>query len=182
MPARSRRMPPCHAGPPRQAETLLKQRLATLGPPGEKQMQQLLRRSGQAPSSPREQATEKLTRLGRQGEEALRKALEGKISAEVRRRVQEILKKIENGDTQEAPVVPALAAGRAVECLERLDTAEGRTILQEWSAKAAGKPTGARGEGRPGAAGKRDGQAGDLQADEAGGETLREARAALDDE
>jgi hypothetical protein len=85
----------------------------------------------------RERATRRLVELGRPAEGALRKALEGKLSAEARRRVRGILQQIEKAPPPQAPLVARLAVLRAVELLERLDTAEARAILEEWSAGPA---------------------------------------------
>jgi RNA polymerase sigma factor (sigma-70 family) len=71
----------------------------------------------------REAASRGLAQLGAEAEPALRAALAGKPSAEVRRRVKDLLAE---------PVTPTPAAlrdSRAVQALERIGTAEARRVL-----------------------------------------------------
>jgi dipeptidyl aminopeptidase/acylaminoacyl peptidase len=74
----------------------------------------------------REQAAEKLNKCGVAAEDALRRALTGKESLEVRRRVKAILEPIE-----QARIVQQLQEGRAVEVLEHIGTAEAQAFLEE---------------------------------------------------
>jgi WD40 repeat protein len=85
----------------------------------------------------REQATRELERLGARAEPALRKALEGQPSAEVRARVGGLLEKLKGG-----PPLPSaeLVAQRALEALELAGTAEARQALKELT---GGPPDGA---------------------------------------
>jgi hypothetical protein len=80
----------------------------------------------------RQKASEELAALGRQAEGALTKALEGNPSAEVKRRVTDLLAKLE-GAPEGAEQRLLL---RAVEALERVGTPGARRLL-EWLAKEA---------------------------------------------
>jgi hypothetical protein len=82
----------------------------------------------------REAASRELARLGAEAEPALRGALAGKPSAEVRRRVKDLLAE------PPTPTPAALRDSRAVQVLERIATTESRRVL---AALAGGEP-GAR--------------------------------------
>ena len=75
----------------------------------------------------RRQAAADLQGAGRAAEAALRKALADGPSAEKRRRIEQLLEKLD----QPGPSAEALAALRAVEVLERLGTPEARRLLDE---------------------------------------------------
>jgi hypothetical protein len=78
----------------------------------------------------REKAKAELARLGKYVEPALRRALADKPSAEKKRRVDELLKAL-----QERKFVPEAARGsRGVEVLEAIGSAEAKAVLQ-WLAK-----------------------------------------------
>jgi hypothetical protein len=68
-----------------------------------------------------------LEKLGDVARPALRRVLEGKPNLEVRRRVEALLKKIEDGP----PAAEEVGALRAVEVLEALGTAEARRLLED---------------------------------------------------
>jgi WD40 repeat protein len=75
----------------------------------------------------REQATHDLARLGRAAAGALRKALAGKPSAELKRRAEELLARLPD----DGAVVPAAAQVlRALEVLEAVNSKESREILE----------------------------------------------------
>jgi RNA polymerase sigma factor (sigma-70 family) len=74
----------------------------------------------------REEAAAALQRLAELAAPALRQALDGKPSAEVRRRVPRLLEQIDGDKTPEQ-----LRSLRAVEVLERLGTPEARKVLEE---------------------------------------------------
>jgi hypothetical protein len=76
-----------------------------------------------------------LENLGEQAEPALRKALEGKPPAEVRRQVEELLAKLQGPLTSPEP----LRAVRAVAVLEQIGTPKARRVLE---ALSEGAPTG----------------------------------------
>jgi hypothetical protein len=75
----------------------------------------------------REKATAELGKLGAAAEGALRQALEGRPSAEVKQRINSLLEKLTT-----TPVSAEQAReSRALELLERLETAEARDFLKE---------------------------------------------------
>jgi WD40 repeat protein len=75
----------------------------------------------------RESATKDLERLGRAAASALRKALQDKPSPEMRRRARALLDKLPEDGTL-VPATPQVL--RALEVLERIDTAESRAALR----------------------------------------------------
>jgi hypothetical protein len=75
----------------------------------------------------RERASRELGRFGARADEALRKAAAAKPSAEVARRIRELLKEIEDG----AVSGDRLREVRALEVLEGLGTPEARRLLEE---------------------------------------------------
>jgi WD40 repeat protein len=77
----------------------------------------------------REQASADLHKLGRRAVPYLRKALARQPSAEVRRRVNELLARLEKAGAE--PPSRDLIARRAVEALERSRAAEARQVLAE---------------------------------------------------
>jgi WD40 repeat protein len=120
---------------PAQAVTLLRARGALLSGVG-KRPEDWIKDLDSDDFVTREKASDALEKLGRAAEPALRKALEESPSAEVRRRVQRLLKGLDRGaGPAPAAVAPAsreLAAARAVELLERLGTPEAKKLLAEW--------------------------------------------------
>ena len=74
----------------------------------------------------REKATQALLALGEQAESALRTALAGNSSLEVRRRVEMILEQLEPSKS-----LARLRALRAVEVLEHIGTPEAREVLEK---------------------------------------------------
>src|SRR5262249_20943196 len=72
-------------------------------------------------------ATAQLKALGELAEPALRRALAGDPSAEVRRRVEQLLEKVQEW----APPPERLREVRAVDVLERAATPEARKLLHE---------------------------------------------------
>ncbi len=84
----------------------------------------------------REKATEQIGRLGRPAAPILRKALDGRLSAEARRRVKQALTK-----TEQAKRTPEeLRQLRAVLVLEQTGSAEARALLRGLAAGADGVP------------------------------------------
>jgi hypothetical protein len=75
--------------------------------------------------SKREQATEELGRLDGKAEGALRKALDGQPSIEARRRLERLIEKLDGINASEK-----MRTLRALGVLERIDTAEGRELLE----------------------------------------------------
>jgi len=82
----------------------------------------------------REQATRDLEVAGKRAETALRKALEGKPTVELRRRVELLLDKLE----VHAPTPEMLRPTRALEVLERLGTPEAKQLLETLAGGAPG--------------------------------------------
>jgi WD40 repeat protein len=74
----------------------------------------------------RQKATRELSKLDRLAEPALRKALAGNPSPELRQRIQQLLEQLEG-----VPYSEQLQAFRAVEALEIADTPEARRLLDE---------------------------------------------------
>jgi hypothetical protein len=79
----------------------------------------------------REKATDELARLGAAAGSALRKALEGTPSAEVKQRVELLLDKLRTTASPEQT-----RESRALELLERLATPEATALLKELAAGA----------------------------------------------
>jgi WD40 repeat protein len=123
---------------PGQAEGWLKDQFALTPEVSEKGVARLIAGLDMDDFKTREKASKELANLGRLAEGALRKALEGKPSAEVRRRVQDLLHKLEG--KAEAPEQRRLL--RAIEVLERLGTPESRRLLA--SLAEAAEANGAR--------------------------------------
>jgi hypothetical protein len=84
----------------------------------------------------REQATKELTKLGAVAEPALRRALDKAPSTEARRRVEQLLARLENLSSTGEP----LRVSRSVEALERIATPEARHLLTKLSAGAPDAP------------------------------------------
>lgn len=83
----------------------------------------------------RERASALLEKQRWAAEGPLRKALERKISVEQRRRIQDLLKKLEaDRAPAKGPAEAKLRAARAVELLERLATPAAQKLLGEWAA------------------------------------------------
>jgi hypothetical protein len=76
----------------------------------------------------RESAAKELSALGEGIEPALRQALKGKRSAEVRRRIEQLLDGFRN-----VPTGDSIRVVRAVEVLERIGTAEARQVLEAFA-------------------------------------------------
>jgi WD40 repeat protein len=76
----------------------------------------------------REKATEELIRAGKPAEEAVKKALENKPSAEAKQRLEFILSKMAG---KLGPEQDEIRVARGVEVLERIGTPEARKVLEE---------------------------------------------------
>jgi hypothetical protein len=113
---------------PAQAVALVRERMKPV--PAE-QIAKLVTQLDDDDFATREKAKETLERLGRAAGPALRKAMQGKTSPEMRRRAQELLDRL----PEEGTVVPATPQVlRAIEVLERIDTPEGREALRALAA------------------------------------------------
>jgi WD40 repeat protein len=125
------------AAAPRESVPFLRTRVppaATLTEERQRALERWLRDLDDDSFKIREQASAALLRLGEAVLPAARKTLAGKPSAEVRRRLQEIVEKL----GRVAPSPDGRAALRAVEALECAGTAEARGLLQELAAGLPG--------------------------------------------
>jgi WD40 repeat protein len=119
---------------PDQAVTLLEQRLR---PEKRPDINQLVADLDSSEFPTREKASQELRKLGIAAEPTLRKALQGKPSAELRRRVEDILARLE------APPPPDVLQGRrAIEVLEKVATPKARELLHKLAMAAPGTPLG----------------------------------------
>jgi WD40 repeat protein len=124
---------------PGQAEGFLNDKLAANPGMNAQQLARLIADLDADDFNAREKANQELANLGRLAEGALTKALEGKPSAEMRRRAQELLDKLDG--KAEDPNQRLLL--RAIEVLERLGTPEARRLLGKLE-KEASEATAAR--------------------------------------
>jgi WD40 repeat protein len=118
------------------AVALLGKRLQALDGPSPARIERLLKDLDNDDFTVREKATAALAALGKAAEPQLREVMRGKPSAEVRRRVEELLGKLD-GVKRSLPAAQDLAVIRAVEVLERVGTPEARAVLEKLSRGAA---------------------------------------------
>ncbi|HEY7425249.1 MAG TPA: hypothetical protein VH682_13540 [Gemmataceae bacterium] len=111
---------------PRQAISFLQQRLSPV-PALPKRVTQLVADLDSDKFAARERATRELERLGKVAEPTLRKALEGSPSAELRRRAEHLLGRLDGAELSRA----RLQKLRAVEVLEFISTPETLKVLEE---------------------------------------------------
>jgi WD40 repeat protein len=117
------------AASPDQAVPFLRSRLKGRPPPDERRLARLITELGDDRFGVREQAARELEALGVRAEPALRRALEGKLSAEARRRAERLLEKLRPGG---APLpTPELVALRVLEALELGATPAARQVISE---------------------------------------------------
>jgi hypothetical protein len=121
------------AASPAEAVALLKKHLPPAAAPDAKRLAGLIADLDSETFAVREAALKELTDLGEVAEPALRSALEKAPSPEARRRLEELLEKLDSLGTAGEP----LRASRAVEALEHIGTPEARRLL---TALAAGAP------------------------------------------
>jgi HEAT repeat protein len=120
------------ADSPNQAMPFLNQHLKPAEEVDPKQVQRLLADLDSEEFTTREKAAKELAKLGERIEPALRKALEGQPSEEVRRQIKAILdapRAVPSGET--------LRTMRAIQVLERIGTPEARDVLKKLAAGAA---------------------------------------------
>jgi WD40 repeat protein len=117
---------------PRQAVALLAERLRPV-PAG--RVARLIAELDSDSFDAREAASAALSRLGAEAEPALRVALEGKPSPEVRRRARELLRALPAGP--HGPTAKEMRASRAVQALEQIGTPEARRLLEALAKGAA---------------------------------------------
>jgi len=108
---------------PRQAVELVKGRI---GPVQPKRVEQLIAQLDDDDFATRERATEELIALGRQAEDAVRKAAD-RGTAEVRLRAAKILERLGKGGEDNKVQLQAL---RALEVLETIGTPEARRVIE----------------------------------------------------
>jgi hypothetical protein len=110
----------------------LKERLRPAAASDSKKIARLITDLDQNAFTARESATKQLSELGELAEPALRVALNDKPSAEKRRRLEDLLKRLDASNS------PELLRGlRAVEVLESFGTPEARQVLQTLAEGAA---------------------------------------------
>jgi WD40 repeat protein len=119
------------AAAPKQALPLLRDALPRAAPVAADRLGQLVTTLDDDDFQKREKATDELARVGEQAEAALRKALEGKPSAELRRRVEYLLERMRGSADAER-----LRQERVLEVLEAMGTPEARGVLKELSTGA----------------------------------------------
>ncbi len=109
-----------------QAVPFLKERVRPTMPADAKQVAQLIADLDSDRFAVRQRATAELEKLSERAESALRKALAKNPSAEARRRLEELLRRLEEPVTS----VDTLRTLRAVEVLETTGTKEARAVLE----------------------------------------------------
>jgi WD40 repeat protein len=126
------------AGAPKEALPFVKKQLEPSATPDAKQVARWLTDLDAEQFQDREKATEELVRAGKAAEDAVKKALANKPTAEARQRLEFILSKL-NGS--QGPNLEEVRAARAVELLEKVGSAEARRILEEIAKGADGRLT-----------------------------------------
>jgi WD40 repeat protein len=119
------------AASPKEAVPFLQKQLKPTAAPDAKQIAKLIADLDSEQFQEREDATEALARAGPVAEEAVRKALGNKPSAEVKTRLELILSKMAGSL---GPNMDVVRATRAVEVLEKIGTSEARKVLEEVAA------------------------------------------------
>jgi hypothetical protein len=121
---------------PKESVPLLGERLKPVEAPTAERVAQWIADLDSPTFKVREAATEELDRVARLLAPALRKALAGTESREVRRRLEELVKSTE-GPITEGPKLRSL---RAIEALEHAGTPEAVKVLRWMAGGAAGAP------------------------------------------
>jgi RNA polymerase sigma factor (sigma-70 family) len=122
------------AAAPEQALPLLREALRPIVSVSAERLKRLIAQLDDDDFTVREAASAELAKLGGAADEALRKALEGQPSAELRQRVQHLL----DGARKTEPSPEQLREARAVELLEGMGTPEARRLLEELAKGAPG--------------------------------------------
>ncbi len=117
---------------PRATVAFLRERLRRVEPVEEKRFARLVLELDSPDFATRDRAAEELAKLDRLAEPALRKALAGQPSLEMRRRVQQLLERL-----AAVPSSAQLRLLRAVETLEHIGTPEARQVLEKLAGGAA---------------------------------------------
>jgi hypothetical protein len=116
------------AAQPREAVAFLRTRLRPAAAPDAERVARLLADLESDQFAVRQKASEELEALGDGAEKALRQALAKKTPGDLRRRLQDLLDKLEG-----IPAPAALRMGRALEVLERIGTPEAVSLIGELS-------------------------------------------------
>jgi RNA polymerase sigma factor (sigma-70 family) len=124
------------AAAPEQSVPFLADVLRPVPPADPEQVARLLADLDGEEFAVRERASADLGRLGETAEPALRKALTGEVSAEVRRRVREV------SDRLQVWSLERLRTERALEALERIGTPEAREVVARLARESSGTRTG----------------------------------------
>jgi RNA polymerase sigma factor (sigma-70 family) len=114
------------------AEALLKERLRPAEPTDDNRVARLIAEVDSDDFDTREKAAREIVTIGEAAGPALRKALAGNPSAELRRQAEEALRQIDPSQSGEA-----VRGVRAVEVLEYLATPDARKVLRELAKGAA---------------------------------------------
>src|SRR5262249_24296547 len=111
---------------PQQTVPFLRERLRPVPKTDSARIAQLIGQLNSDQFPERKKAVEELDRLAEAAEPALRKALEGQPSEEMRRQITMLLEKLQGS----VPPPTQLQALRAVEVLERIGTPEAKEVLK----------------------------------------------------
>jgi WD40 repeat protein len=111
----------------KQAVPFVRKRLPPAAPPDPEALARLIADLDSKQFAVRQKATAELIGLGEQAEPALRKAMTGKSSEELRRRVEGLLSRLR----QPVASPPILRALRAIEVLEKIGTRDAEQALRE---------------------------------------------------
>jgi hypothetical protein len=117
---------------PRETAAFLREHLRRVEPVEEKTIANLVLDLDSPDFATRQRASKELSKLDHLAEPALRKALSGQPSLEMRRRIQQLLERLAS-----PPSGAQLRPLRAVEVLEHLGTAEARRLLEMLAQGAA---------------------------------------------
>src|SRR5262249_10610047 len=111
---------------PRPVLPWLRERLHPVAPAPPEQLTRLIRDLDDETFAVRAKAMKELEELGELAEPALRAALQGKPSLEARRRVEQLLKRLE----EQMPTSERLRTLRGIAVLEKIGTPEARELLR----------------------------------------------------
>jgi WD40 repeat protein len=124
------------ADPTRSVPFLQKQLAVTSASPDQKKLEQLIANLDADEFHKREAATKELEKLGKAAETAMRTALAGRPSLEVKRRLEQLLKR--PGDEGAALTAQQQRDVRVVRVLEQTGTPQARKLLEGLSKKSSG--------------------------------------------
>jgi hypothetical protein len=121
-------------GAPKEGVALLGKKLAPVPPPDAKKVAQLIEDLNSEKFAVRDKAAAELAKMGELVEPDLQKAAKGDAPLEMRRRIQQLLDKLQG------PVLQPdqLRVLRAVEVLENVGTAEAKAVLRKLADGAPG--------------------------------------------